>query len=134
MQNCREVTYLIARDGLEHADWSMRLRTRLHLLYCKHCRRYATEFTMIGRIGREVFSADSVDPKTLQRLEGSIMDYALGGHEEGQEKRVSRRRRAAPLVVRPWIKNRALDQGVLVGDLPTGLLGDFLTAPSLRHR
>ena len=31
---------------------------------------------MIGRVVREAWSADSVDPKTVQRLEGSIMDYA----------------------------------------------------------
>ena len=85
MQNCREVAYLIASDGLEHAAWPTRLLTRLHLLYCKHCRRYATELAMIGRVGREALSADSVDPKTLQRLEESIMEYASGGHDEGQE-------------------------------------------------
>ena len=85
MQNCREVSYLIASDGLEHVGWPTRLQTRLHILYCKHCRQYAAQLAMIGRIGREALSADLVDPKTVQRLEGSIMDYALGGYDEGQE-------------------------------------------------
>ncbi len=40
---------------------------------------------MIGRIGREALSADSVDPKTMQRLEESIMDQALGGYDWGRE-------------------------------------------------
>ena len=40
---------------------------------------------MIGRISREICNADSVDPETVQRLEGSIMDYASGGHNEGLE-------------------------------------------------
>ena len=85
MQNCRDVSYLIASDGLEHAGWSTRLLTRLHLLYCKHCRRYAVQLAVMGRVGREAWSADSVDPKTLQRLEGSVMDLAAGGYDEGQE-------------------------------------------------
>ncbi len=85
MQNCREVAYLLASDGVEYADWPKRLLTRLHLLSCKHCRRYATELAMIGRVGREVLSVDAVDPKTLQRLELSIMDRASGGPNESRE-------------------------------------------------
>ncbi len=77
MQNCREVAYLIASDGLEHADWPTRLLTLLHFLHCKHCRRYARKIAMNGRIGREAWSTDSVSTETVQRLEGSIMDYAL---------------------------------------------------------
>ncbi len=85
MQNCREVSYLVASDGLEHAAWPTRLLTRLHLLMCRHCRRYATELTTIGRVSREAWSADSVDPKTVERLEGLIIDYTSRGNEEGQE-------------------------------------------------
>ena len=85
MQTCREVAYVIASDGLERAGWPTRLLTRLHLLYCDACRRYARELATIGRAGREAWSADSVDPKAVQRLEGSIMDYASGGHDEGEE-------------------------------------------------
>ena len=85
MQNCRNVAYLIASDGLEHAGWPTRPLTRLHLLYCEACRRYAAELAKIGCIAREAGSAGSVDPKTVQRLEGWIMDYASGGHDEGQE-------------------------------------------------
>ena len=77
MQNCREVAYVIASDGLEHADWPTRLLTRLHVLHCKHCRRYAREIAINGRIGREAWNTDSVSTETVQRLEGSIMDYAL---------------------------------------------------------
>ncbi len=85
MQNCRQVAYLVASDGLEHAGWATRLLTRLHLLLCKNCRRYATQIAMMGRIGRETWSADSVDSNTVQRLEGSIMDHASGKPDEGEE-------------------------------------------------
>jgi len=40
---------------------------------------------MIGRMGREALSADPVDAKTVQRLEGSIMDHASRGHLDDQE-------------------------------------------------
>ena len=69
MQSCRDVAYLISSDGLEHAGWPTRLLTRLHLRLCKHCRRYATELANIGRIGREAGRAESVDPKTVERLD-----------------------------------------------------------------
>ncbi len=85
MQSCREVASLVASDGLELVAWHTRLLTRLHLLFCKRCRQYAKELATIGRISREAWSADSVDSKTMQRLEGSIMDYASGGPDEGEE-------------------------------------------------
>ncbi len=85
MQSCQEVAYLVASDGLERAAWHTRLLTRLHLLFCRHCRRYARQVATIGRIGREALSADPVDAKTVQRLEGSIMDHASRGHLDGQE-------------------------------------------------
>ncbi len=85
MQSCREVANLIASDRLEHAVWLTRLQTRLQLLFCKHCRRYAAELATIGRVGREALSADPVDPKTLQRLEQSIMADAPGRPNKGQE-------------------------------------------------
>ena len=85
MPNCREVAYLITSDGLEDAPWPMRLMTRFHLFRCKNCRRYAAELEMMGRAGREAWSADSVDRKTVQRLEGTIMDYMLGKHDEDRK-------------------------------------------------
>ena len=85
MQSCRDVAYLISSDGFEHAGWPTRLLTRLHLRYCEACRQHAAELAMIGRIGRETWSADSVDQEAVQQLEGAIMDYATGAHGEGEE-------------------------------------------------
>jgi hypothetical protein len=82
MPNCRKVAYLISSDGLEQATWPTRLLTRLHLVRCENCRRYAAELAMMGLIGREALSTDSVDPKTVQRLEGLIMDYPTREHED----------------------------------------------------
>ncbi len=85
MQSCREVAYLVASDGLERAAWPTRLLTRLHLLFCRHCRRYARQVATIGRMGREALSADPVDAETVRRLEGSIMDHIPRGRDDGQE-------------------------------------------------
>ncbi len=78
MQSCRDVAYLIASDGLERAGWLTRLLVRLHLLYCRRCRRYAADLDTIGRVSRETWNIASVDPQTVQRLESAIMDRAFG--------------------------------------------------------
>ncbi len=78
MQSCRDVAYLIASDGLEHAGWPTRLLTRLHLLYCRRCRRYAADLDTIGHVSRDMWKITSVDPQAVQRLEGAIMNQASG--------------------------------------------------------
>ena len=83
MKNCRDVIYLIASDELAYASWPTRLMTRLHLRSCDPCRQYADELALIGRIGREVLSADSVSRETVHRLEGSIMDHVSRRHDQG---------------------------------------------------
>lgn len=85
MQNCREMSYLIASDGLERATWPTRLMARVHLLYCKHCRRYAAEVATVDRVGREALGAESASPETVHRLEQSIMDSVLNEYDERQE-------------------------------------------------
>ncbi len=78
MQSCRDVAYLIASDGLEHAGWPTRLLVHLHLLYCRRCRRYAADLDTIGHVSRDTWKITSVDPRTVQRLEGVIIDQASG--------------------------------------------------------
>jgi len=77
MQTCRDVAYLIASDGLERAGWLRRLLVRLHLLYCRRCRRYAADLDTIGQVSRDTWNIASVDPQTVQRLERVIMDQAF---------------------------------------------------------
>lgn len=78
MQSCRDIAYLIASDGLERAGWLTRLLVRLHLLYCRRCRRYAADLETIGRVSRETWDIASVDSQTVQRLERAITDQVLG--------------------------------------------------------
>ncbi len=74
MMSCREVGELVAGDGLEGAGWGQRLRVRLHLLMCRHCRRYARQLRAIGACVRERWGPEADDPATLERLERSILD------------------------------------------------------------
>ncbi len=63
---------------------------------------------MMGRASRDTWSADSVDPTTVQRLEGTIMNYMLNEYDqdqksvsrgEGEASQSRRHRRFAPKVL-----------------------------------
>ncbi len=84
MQSCRDVAYLIASDGLERTSRLTRLMVRLHLLYCKHCRRHVAELETIGQASRDTWDVAAVDTATMRRLEGSILDQAFGESDERQ--------------------------------------------------
>ncbi len=78
MRGCRDVAYLIASDGLAGAGWARRLLVRLHLLYCRHCRRHMAELRTIGSVSRDTWDIASVDSATVRRLEKEVLDQALG--------------------------------------------------------
>ncbi len=75
MMSCREAAELVASDGLEGAGWGRRLGVRLHLLMCRHCRRYARQLRAIGACAKERWGSQAEDPATLQRLERSILKH-----------------------------------------------------------
>jgi len=52
MQNCKEVSRMIAADEIEDAGLGKRLTVWFHLLMCKHCRRYAAQIRDIGKLLR----------------------------------------------------------------------------------
>ncbi len=81
MQSCRDIAYLIGSDGLERASRLARLQVRLHLLYCKHCRRHAAELETIGHVSRDTWNVASVDTATMHRLEEGILDQAFSGSD-----------------------------------------------------
>ncbi len=76
MMSCREAAELVASDGLEGAGWGRRIGVRLHLLMCRHCRRYARQLRAIGACARERWGPEAEDPATLERLERSFLDRA----------------------------------------------------------
>ncbi len=73
MVNCKEIARILGADELADAGLSERARVRLHLLFCRHCRRYAAQIETIGAAGRELWSECPEDREALDRLELSIL-------------------------------------------------------------
>ena len=82
MLSCKEVTRKIASDEFTEAGWRERLAVRLHVLLCRHCRRYMAQLHAIGAVARNLWSPRSQDPLTLERLERQILKRSLGGPED----------------------------------------------------
>ena len=79
MLTCKEVSRAIAADEQTSADWRQRLSIKLHLLMCRHCRRYARQIQVIGDAARQIFSDKSMDPSSHERLRTSILDQISDG-------------------------------------------------------
>lgn len=73
MITCKEVARSIAGDDLEGAGPWHRLRVRLHLLMCRHCRRYAEQMRSLGAAARALFRTAEESGEDLERLERSIL-------------------------------------------------------------
>lgn len=70
---CKEVTRMVATDDLERAGWSTRLRARMHLLMCAHCRRYAHQLQAIAdRVRALADGGVTQDADALRALEDDI--------------------------------------------------------------
>lgn len=78
MPSCRDVARLIASDALNDSGWWRRALVRLHLAFCKHCKRYAGDLRTIGRAGRERWGLGATDLETARRLERAILEEAFG--------------------------------------------------------
>ncbi len=73
MLRCKETARILASDLLDDLTWGRRLALRVHLLMCRHCRRYARQLRAIGAAARTLWREESVDPSTLERLERGIL-------------------------------------------------------------
>lgn len=73
MPTCRQVARGIASDELAAASWRGRAALRIHLLFCKHCRRYGRQMRAIGRAAQAVFEIREEDADALDRLEHTII-------------------------------------------------------------
>ncbi len=73
MLTCKEVARLLSTDTAVDGTPSDRLRVKLHLLFCKHCRGYAAQLRTVGPAGREIWSECTGEQKALDRLEDAIL-------------------------------------------------------------
>lgn len=70
MMTCKEVSTMVASEDLTRLSWRGRLGVRLHLLMCRHCRRYAAQLAAIGNAVRRLY----VDEPPMKALEESILN------------------------------------------------------------
>ena len=77
MPSCKEVARLIASEELVDAGLSKRALVRIHLLMCRHCRRYAAELRAIGAAARDRWDSGVTDRASLEKLENSILEQCL---------------------------------------------------------
>lgn len=68
MLPCKEVTRLHASDEIRMAPLRTRLRVRMHLMLCRHCRRYVRELARIGAVARELIRSAADDPDRDEAL------------------------------------------------------------------
>ena len=69
MLRCKDVTRLCASDEIRTAPSMTRLGVRMHLMLCRHCRRYARELTRIAAAARALYR-DAAD--TRERDEAMV--------------------------------------------------------------
>jgi len=74
IQTCKEVSRKIASDELCGASWSQRMAVKLHLLMCRHCRRYANQIDQIGEAAKDFFGDQPADPESRKRLRSAIVE------------------------------------------------------------
>lgn len=80
MLKCKEVARLLATDAAVDGALSDRLRVKLHLLFCRHCRGYARQLHAIGDASRGLWGGGECteDEEGLRRLEGAILRDIAG--------------------------------------------------------
>lgn len=69
MLRCSEVARLCASDDIGGARWKTRTAVRVHLLMCRHCRRYVRE---LRRIGAAVRALSRDDDNEVERNEALL--------------------------------------------------------------
>jgi predicted anti-sigma-YlaC factor YlaD len=85
MLTCKEVARLLSTDTAVEGTPSDRLRVKLHLLFCKHCRGYSAQLRAVGTAGRALWSECTGEQEAQDRLEGAILQQIErpGGSDAG---------------------------------------------------
>jgi len=71
MLDCREAAYRIVAPEAGGGWWLRRVSLPLHVLLCRHCRRYAAQLRRIRRAAR---SSETPDSRETDRLVQTVLD------------------------------------------------------------
>jgi hypothetical protein len=74
MLTCKEVSHVLASEEPVSPGWRQRLSVKLHLLMCRHCRRYSRQIQAVGDAARQIFTDSTEDQTSRERLRNSILD------------------------------------------------------------
>ena len=61
MPNCKELAYLIASGELQEKAWTQQMGIRMHLLMCRHCKRYFDQILTLCRAGADLWQGSPTD-------------------------------------------------------------------------
>ncbi len=84
MLKCRDLSRLIASDGIEDLGFMKRMEIKLHLFMCTHCRDYWAQIRSIGQGAKDLAAGAEPDQEQLQRLEKDICDK-ICSHGHGSD-------------------------------------------------
>lgn len=78
MLRCRDVTRLVASEEIRTAPWMTRIGVRLHLVFCRHCRRYVRELARIGAAVRDLYRDAADEPDREEAVIRAILGPSGG--------------------------------------------------------
>jgi hypothetical protein len=73
MLSCRDVSKIVSSDEMNELGRMKRMELRLHLMLCRHCKRYADQMRAIGEAMRQIWRSRQVEHESLERLERKIL-------------------------------------------------------------
>jgi len=65
---------MISSGEIDFAGFWQRIRIRLHLLMCRHCRTYAEQIHALGAAVRGAWTVSFEDAATLEKMERRILE------------------------------------------------------------
>ena len=72
MMTCKEVSTLVSTERVNEAPPPRRMAVWLHLMMCRHCRRFRRQLLRLGRAAR--LNADDFEREPTPEFEDRILD------------------------------------------------------------
>lgn len=85
MPTCEELARWIASEEIVAVKRSVRFKARIHLLICRHCRRYAEQIRAIGAVARRSFRERTKGSNSLARLEAILLEQCSNNRKDSDE-------------------------------------------------
>ncbi len=74
MVNCRDVARSLASGQQTDAGRRRSLAIRLHLLWCRHCRRYASQLALLVRVTKKSMQHGPEDLELKKSLQKTLQE------------------------------------------------------------